>query len=111
MTSDQRLAVVGDPFPRHAQPCELSVVAAPELELDVPVAAVAGGAQLSVLSPEIIKALRAALESVLDEEAAKNPLFKKILDSQRAFAQRAGAWQNDYLVDFKMAYNHYFGKK
>jgi TRAP-type mannitol/chloroaromatic compound transport system substrate-binding protein len=32
---------------------------------------VAGGAQLLVLSPEIIKALRAALESVLDEEAAR----------------------------------------
>ena len=32
---------------------------------------VAGGAQLSVLPPEIIKALRAALETVLDEEAAQ----------------------------------------
>jgi hypothetical protein len=31
-----------------------------------------------------------------------------VLDSQRAFAQRAGEWQNDYMVDFKMAWNHYF---
>ena len=43
-------------------------------------------------------------------EWIENPLFKKVLDSQRAFAQRAGQWQNDYMVDFKMAYNHYFGK-
>ena len=35
-------------------------------------------------------------------------MFKKILDSQKAFAERAGQWQNDYTVDFKLAYNHYF---
>jgi hypothetical protein len=28
-----------------------------------------------------------------------------------AFAQRAGQWQSDYMVDFKMAYNRYFNKK
>ena len=55
--------------------------------------------------------LRNQLE-VWDKVAAKkggeNALFKKVLDSQKAFAQRAGQWQNDYLVDFKMAWNHYF---
>ena len=43
-------------------------------------------------------------------KAARTPLFKKVLDSQKAFAERAGSWQNDYTVDFKMAYNHYFGR-
>ena len=33
---------------------------------------VAAGAQLVLLSPDILKALRAALEQVLDEEAAKS---------------------------------------
>jgi hypothetical protein len=33
-----------------------------------------------------------------------------VLDSQKAFAQTAGQWQMDYMVDFKMAYNHYFGR-
>ncbi len=58
--------------------------------------------------------LRNQLESwdkVMVRKSAENPLFKKVLDSQRAFAQRAGQWQNDYLVDFKMAWNHYFGKR
>jgi len=50
-------------------------------------------------------------DKVIAKKSAENPLFKKVLDSQKAFAQRAGAWQNDYLVDFKMAYNHYFGRK
>ena len=44
-------------------------------------------------------------------KAGENPLFKKVLDSQKAYAQRVIPWQNDYMVDFKMAYNHYFGKK
>ena len=47
---------------------------------------------------------------MIAKKAAENPLFKKVLDSQRAFAERAGQWQNDYMVDFKMAYNHYFAK-
>jgi TRAP-type mannitol/chloroaromatic compound transport system substrate-binding protein len=57
--------------------------------------------------------LRAQLESydkVVAKKSAENALFKKVLDSQRAFAQRAGQWQNDYTVDMKMAFNHYFKK-
>ncbi|HQR19905.1 MAG TPA: TRAP transporter substrate-binding protein [Burkholderiaceae bacterium] len=50
-------------------------------------------------------------DKVMAKKSAENPLFKKVLDSQRAFAQRAGQWQNDYLVDFKLAWNHYFGRK
>ena len=53
---------------------------------------VAGGAQLSVLSPEIIKALRGALENVLDEEAGKNALFKKILDNWRQWRAEQHRW-------------------
>jgi TRAP-type mannitol/chloroaromatic compound transport system substrate-binding protein len=60
----------------------------------------------------ILRAQLAAWDKVIAVKAGENPLFKKVLDSQRAFAERAGRWQNDYMVDFKMAYNHYFaGKK
>jgi len=55
--------------------------------------------------------LRAQLEvwdKVIAKKSGENPAFKKVLDSQKAYAQRAGQWQNDYMVDFKMAYNHYF---
>ena len=52
------------------------------------------------------------LTVTVNAKAGENPLFKKVLDSQKAFAERAGQWQNDYTVDFKMAWNHYFrGKK
>ena len=49
-------------------------------------------------------------DKVVAKKQTENPLFKKVLDAQKAFAQRAGQWQNDYLVDFKMAWNHYFRK-
>jgi TRAP-type mannitol/chloroaromatic compound transport system substrate-binding protein len=58
----------------------------------------------------ILRAQRAAWDKIIAKKGDENPLFKKILESQKAFAQRAGQWQGDYLVDFKMAYNHYFGK-
>jgi TRAP-type mannitol/chloroaromatic compound transport system substrate-binding protein len=58
----------------------------------------------------ILRAQLAAWDKVIAEKSAANPLFKKILDSQKAFAERAGQWQNDYSVDFKMAWNHYFRK-
>jgi TRAP-type mannitol/chloroaromatic compound transport system substrate-binding protein len=53
---------------------------------------VAGGAQLSVLPPDVIKALRTALETVLDEEGAKSEQFKKILDNWRQFRADQHRW-------------------
>ncbi len=59
----------------------------------------------------ILRAQLASWDKIMDKKSSENAMFKKVLDSQRAFAQRAGSWQNDYLVDFKMAYNHYFGRR
>lgn len=57
----------------------------------------------------ILRAQLAAWDKTIAKKAGENALFKKVLDSQKAFAVRAGQWQNDYMVDFKIAYNHYFG--
>ena len=59
----------------------------------------------------ILRAQLEAWDKTLAKKAVDNALFTKVLNSQKAFAERAGQWQNDYLVDFKMAYNHYFSKK
>ena len=45
------------------------------------------------------------------KKAAENPLFKEIVESQRAFAARTVSWDMDTNVSRRMAYNHYFGKK
>jgi TRAP-type mannitol/chloroaromatic compound transport system substrate-binding protein len=50
-------------------------------------------------------------DKVIEEYSAKNPLFKEVLESQRKFAERTVRWKLDTVVEARMAYNHYFGKK
>jgi len=50
-------------------------------------------------------------DQVVAKKTADNPLFKEIVDSQRAFAERAVKWDMDNNVNRRMAYNHYFGAK
>ena len=49
-------------------------------------------------------------DQVVDKKSTDNPLFKEIVDSQKAFAARAVKWDLDTNVSRRMAYNHYFGK-
>jgi TRAP-type mannitol/chloroaromatic compound transport system substrate-binding protein len=53
---------------------------------------VAAGAQIVVLPPEVLRALRTALEQVLDEESAKSEQFKKVCDNWRAFRAEQHRW-------------------
>ena len=53
---------------------------------------VAGGAQIVVLNTETLRALRNALEQVLDEESAKSEQFKKVCDNWRAFRLEQHRW-------------------
>jgi TRAP-type mannitol/chloroaromatic compound transport system substrate-binding protein len=59
----------------------------------------------------VLKAQLEAWDKIIEDKAQANPLFKKVIDSQKAYAARTIPWQNDYMVDFKMAYNHSFAKK
>jgi TRAP-type mannitol/chloroaromatic compound transport system substrate-binding protein len=56
--------------------------------------------------------LRKQLE-IYDEVAKKyagtNPMFKKIVESQLAFAKRATQWEHDYVVSREIAFQHYWG--
>jgi TRAP-type mannitol/chloroaromatic compound transport system substrate-binding protein len=48
-------------------------------------------------------------DQVVEKKSAENPLFKEIVESQKAFAKRATQWEQDTVVNRRMAYNHYFG--
>jgi TRAP-type mannitol/chloroaromatic compound transport system substrate-binding protein len=50
-------------------------------------------------------------DQVAAKKSAENPLFKEVLESQKAFAARAVAWDQDTNINRRMAYNYYFGKK
>jgi TRAP-type mannitol/chloroaromatic compound transport system substrate-binding protein len=50
-------------------------------------------------------------DQVVAKKSADNPLFKEIVASQKAFAERAVKWDMDNNVNRRMAYNHYYGAK
>ena len=49
-------------------------------------------------------------DEVVKKKAAESPVFKEILQSQIAFAQRATRWEQDTVVNRRMAVDHYFGQ-
>src|SRR5213080_5032916 len=59
----------------------------------------------------ILKQQLEVYDDVVRKKQAENPLFKKIVQSQIKYAERAARWENDTVVSRKMAYNHYFGAK
>src|SRR5215471_14339386 len=48
-------------------------------------------------------------DQIIAKKSAEDPLFKEIVDSQIAFAKRATQWEQDTVVNRRMAFNHYFG--
>src|SRR5205814_2249319 len=49
-------------------------------------------------------------DQVVDKKSTDNPMFKEIVESQKAFAARTVKWDLDTNVGRRMAYNHYFAK-
>ena len=49
-------------------------------------------------------------DTVADKKSSDNPMFKEIVESQKAFAARAVKWDLDTNVSRRLAYNHYFAK-
>jgi TRAP-type mannitol/chloroaromatic compound transport system substrate-binding protein len=70
-----------------------------------------GGVKFYKTPDSILQDQLKAWDEIIAAKSAENPLFAKVLASQKAFAQRATSWQNDTMVDFKMASRHYFSKK
>jgi TRAP-type mannitol/chloroaromatic compound transport system substrate-binding protein len=50
-------------------------------------------------------------DQIITKKSGESPLFKEIVDSQLAFAERAVRWDMDNNVSRRMAYTHYFGAK
>jgi len=57
----------------------------------------------------ILKRQLEVYDDVVKKKAADNPLFKEIVESQLAFAKRATQWEQDTVVNRRMAFDHYFG--
>jgi TRAP-type mannitol/chloroaromatic compound transport system substrate-binding protein len=59
----------------------------------------------------VLKSQLEIFDQVAAKKAAENPLFKEIIESQLAFAERAARWDLDTYVSRRMAFDHYFGAK
>ena len=59
----------------------------------------------------ILQAQLKLWDAILVKKSAENPMFKEIVASQRAFAERAVKWDQDTNISRRMAVNHFFGAK
>jgi len=57
----------------------------------------------------VMKEQLKAWDIVVDRLNAEDPFFKKVIDSQKAYAKRVMGYLNLNQPDYRMAYNHYFG--
>ena len=57
----------------------------------------------------VLKVQLEVYDEVVKKKSAENPLFKKIVQSQIKFAERATRWEQDTVVGRRMAFDHYFG--
>ncbi|MGA8004511.1 MAG: TRAP transporter substrate-binding protein [Burkholderiales bacterium] len=65
----------------------------------------------TALTPKpILDAQLKAWSRVIEKRSKANPLFAKVVESQRAWARRVVYWGNEVTADQKAAYAHYFGK-
>ena len=58
----------------------------------------------------ILDAQLKSWDAVIAKHSAQNPLFARIVESQKAWAKRVMYWKNDIQVDQRAAYTHWFGK-
>jgi TRAP-type mannitol/chloroaromatic compound transport system substrate-binding protein len=58
----------------------------------------------------VLKKQLEVYDEVVKKRAAENPLFKEIMQSQIAFAERTTRWEQDTVTNRRMAFDHYFGK-
>ena len=58
----------------------------------------------------ILKKQLEVYDDVVKKKATDNPLFKEIIASQISFAERTARWEQDTIVNRRMAFDHYFGQ-
>jgi TRAP-type mannitol/chloroaromatic compound transport system substrate-binding protein len=57
----------------------------------------------------ILKRQLEVYDEVVAKKSAENPMFKEIIQSQLAFARRTTQWEQDTVVQRRMAFDHYWG--
>ena len=69
------------------------------------------GVQILRTPPEILIAFLKAWDEIAAEESAKNPFFKRVLDSQREYAAKVVPAKRFMFPPYSFAANYYFPEK
>ncbi|MCW5606116.1 MAG: TRAP transporter substrate-binding protein [Burkholderiales bacterium] len=69
------------------------------------------GVRFPATPAEILRAQMRAWNAVIASRTRENPFYRKVLDSQMAWARRTVGWSINTLVDPRIAYDHWFGAK
>jgi TRAP-type mannitol/chloroaromatic compound transport system substrate-binding protein len=65
-----------------------------------------------VITPKpVLEAQLKAWDKIISDESSKNPIFAKIITSQRDWAARTVPWRQKIMVENDTAFAHYFQKK
>lgn len=56
----------------------------------------------------VLRAQLKIYDEIVAKKSAENPLFKRIVESQKAFAARVVKWDMDTTTSRRMAFDHYF---
>jgi TRAP-type mannitol/chloroaromatic compound transport system substrate-binding protein len=59
----------------------------------------------------VLQAQLKVWDEIVAKKEKENPMFRKVNDSMRAFAERTTRWQSDTNVDHRVAAARYFSKK
>jgi TRAP-type mannitol/chloroaromatic compound transport system substrate-binding protein len=69
------------------------------------------GTQILRTPPDVLVAFLKAWDEIAAEESAKNPFFKKVLDSQKAYAAKVVPAKRFMFPPYSFAANHYYPEK
>jgi TRAP-type mannitol/chloroaromatic compound transport system substrate-binding protein len=59
----------------------------------------------------VLQAQLKVWDEIVAKKERENPMFKKVNDSMRVFAERTTRWQSDTMVDYRVAAARYFSRK
>lgn len=107
--SDELKAIVG--YAAQAASADMSWKAIDRYSSDYQQMVVRQGVRFERTPDSVLQAQLDAWDTVTEKKSRENPMFRRVQESMRAFAGRATKWQIDTLVDYKMAWDHFFGPR
>jgi len=104
--SDELRAIIG--YAVQAASADMSWKAIDRYASDYQQMALRQGVRFEKTPGSVLQAQLDAWDIVAEKKSRENPMFRRVQESMRSFAERATGWQIDTVVDHQMAWKHFF---